>query len=198
MFERFFSEWQCRGYGAITAARLEIARTLFAEIVEDRLATLPETEAAIERTRLLGSPVAPGLADVVFRMEAERPVEVVERLLEYRLKGAFEFAGATRSRTILLDGVADRLDLLADGTMRLIDYKLSSAPQRSRALQLPVYAVCAEQRLDGYPGNRQSVLALDFPQVALLVGFRALGRYVRDPGYGRGRDHPGASQRLRL
>ena len=43
--------------------------------------------------------------------------------------------------------MADRLDLLADGTFRLIDYKLSSAPNKSRALQLPIYGLCSEQRL---------------------------------------------------
>ena len=157
VFERFFAEWQRRGHGAITSERLDDANALFAEIVEESVSTLPEAEASLERTRLLGSPVAPGLADAVFRMEAEQPIAVVERLLEYRLKGAFEFVGSEKARTILLDGVADRLDLLADGTMRLIDYKLSSAPQRSRALQLPVYAICAEQRLEGHRGRRWTV-----------------------------------------
>jgi RecB family exonuclease len=157
VFERFFAEWQDRGRGAITSESLGDAHALFAEIVEELVSTLPEAEAAIERTRLLGSPVAPGFADAVFRMEAEQPIAVVERLLEYRLRGEFEFVGSERARTILLDGVADRLDLLADGTVRLIDYKLSSAPQRSRALQLPVYAICAEQRLEGHRGRRWTV-----------------------------------------
>jgi RecB family exonuclease len=98
--------------------------------------------------------VAPGLGDTVLRMEAERPTPVVERLLEYPLEGEFEFAGAGGTRRIGLRGVADRLDLLADGTIRIVDYKLSSAPQRSRALQLPVYALCAEQRLQGRGGRR--------------------------------------------
>jgi RecB family exonuclease len=83
-------------------------------------------------------------------MEAERPAEVVERLLEYRLEGEFEFAGPRGARRIALKGVADRLDLLADGTFRLIDYKLSSAPSKSRALQLPIYGLCAEQRLQNH------------------------------------------------
>src|SRR5207248_1186802 len=56
-------------------------------------------------------------------------------------------------RKIALKGVADRLDLLADGTFRLIDYKLSSAPQKSRALQLPIYGLCAEQRLQSHKGR---------------------------------------------
>ena len=33
------------------------------------------------------------------------------------------------------------------GTLRVVDYKLGKAPKPSRALQLPVYAVCAEQSL---------------------------------------------------
>jgi ATP-dependent helicase/nuclease subunit B len=153
VFERFFATWQERGHRAITPENLDAARALFAEIVEPLLARLPQAEAALERTRLLGSPVAAGLADIVFRMEAERPMEVVERLLEYKLEGEFEFAGPDGPRRIALGGVADRLDLLADGTIRLIDYKLSSAPQKSRALQLPIYGLCAEQRLQAYNGR---------------------------------------------
>jgi RecB family exonuclease len=49
-----------------------------------------------------------------------------------------------------LRGTADRIDLLADGTMRLIDYKTGRAPKTSRAVQLPIYGVAAEQRLAGY------------------------------------------------
>jgi RecB family exonuclease len=102
---------------------------------------------------MLGSPVAAGLGEVVFRMEAERPTPVRERLLEYRLKGEFEFAGPEGPRRIALKGVADRIDLLEDGSLRLVDYKLSSAPSKSRALQLPIYGLCAEQRLKSYKGR---------------------------------------------
>jgi RecB family exonuclease len=48
---------------------------------------------------------------------------------------------------------ADRIDLLDDGTLRVIDYKLSKAPKAARALQLPVYGVCAEQDLEGRHGR---------------------------------------------
>jgi ATP-dependent helicase/nuclease subunit B len=153
VFEAFFTTWQSQGHRGITTTNLDAARRLFAEVVEAQLRTLPEAEAALERTRLLGSPVAAGLGEVVFRMEAERPAEVVERLLEYRLGGDFEFVGPRGSRRIALKGVADRLDLLADGTFRLIDYKLSSAPSKSRALQLPIYGLCAEQRLQTHHGR---------------------------------------------
>jgi RecB family exonuclease len=155
VFEEFFRLWQDRGHRNITPASLDAARELFADVVEQRIAAgrLSEAEAAIERTRLLGSPVAAGLGETVFRMEAERPTPVVERLLEQRLKGEFEFTGPRGSRRIALNGVADRLDLLDDGTFRLIDYKLSSAPNKGRALQLPIYGLCAEQRLQRHRGR---------------------------------------------
>ncbi len=84
VFETFFSTWQRQGHRGITPANLDAARAVFEDVVEGELKALPEAEAALERTRLLGSPVASGLGEVVFRMEAERPAEVVERLLEYR------------------------------------------------------------------------------------------------------------------
>jgi RecB family exonuclease len=155
VFESFFRRWQDDGHRTITPANLDRARALFADVVEDRITAngLPDAEAAIERTRLLGSPVAAGLGEVVFRMEAERPTPVVERLLEEKLRGEFDFTGPRGHRRIGLHGVADRLDLLEDGTFRLVDYKLSSAPNKSRALQLPIYGLCAEQRLQRHRGR---------------------------------------------
>ena len=50
---------------------------------------------------------------------------------------------------VALSGKADRIDLLADGTFRLIDYKLGWPPEQGRALQLPIYGFCAEQSLEG-------------------------------------------------
>jgi len=50
-------------------------------------------------------------------MEAERPVAVVERLLERRLDGAFSIATADGRETIALRA-SDRLDLLDDGSFR--------------------------------------------------------------------------------
>ena len=147
VFEAFFRRWQASGGGAMTPRNLDRARALFTEVVDDALAQLPAAEAGLERTRLLGSPAAAGLGEAVLRMEAERPVPVVERLLEYDLRGEFSFATAAGSRAVWLRGKADRIDLLADGTFRLIDYKLGWPPNRARALQLPIYGVCAEQHL---------------------------------------------------
>jgi RecB family exonuclease len=147
VFETFFREWQDAGRRAVTSADLPAAREMFVSVVDRALERIPEGEAALERTRLLGSPAAAGLGEAVFRMEAERSVPVVRRLLEHRLEGPVAIQTADGPRTISIRGKADRIDLLADGTFRLIDYKLGWSPDRSRALQLPIYAICAEQQL---------------------------------------------------
>jgi ATP-dependent helicase/nuclease subunit B len=157
VFEEFFRTWQAQGGGAITPANLESARALFAAEVDRLIERLPAAEAGLERTRLLGSPAAAGLGEAVLRMEAERPVAVVERLLEHRLTGDFTIQTAGGPRIVALKGKADRIDLLADGTFRLIDYKLGWPPQRARALQLPIYSVCAEQALGQSRGRAWTV-----------------------------------------
>jgi RecB family exonuclease len=154
VFEAFFKRWQEDGHLAITPEAIVSARAVFREVVESCLEKLSDTEAALERTRLLGSPAAAGLGEAVFRMEAERDVQVVGRFLEHRLKGEFEFESEGKKRRVSLSGKADRIDLLADGTFRVIDYKLGWPPNKARALQLPIYGLCAEQRLDGYLGRK--------------------------------------------
>ena len=71
LLERFFVEWQRRGRGRITHEELPAARELFRH-VREALASLSPSEAALERARLLGSAVGPGIAHRVFAMEAER------------------------------------------------------------------------------------------------------------------------------
>lgn len=153
VFELFFDRWRTSGRGTITADSLDEARQMFTAVVEQEITKLPEAEAGLERTRLLGSSAAAGLGEAVMRMEAERPIPVRERLLEHRLDGTLAMHTAGGPRSIALRGKADRLDLLEDGTFRLIDYKLGWPPQRSRALQLPIYALAAEQQLAGRHGR---------------------------------------------
>src|SRR6185295_9953682 len=138
--------WQARGYRSITPDNLDTARDLFESTVDRLITALPPGEAGLERTRLLGSPAAAGLGEAVFRMEAERPVAVVERLLEHRLNGRFTITTANGRRDVDLKGKADRIDLLEDGTFRLIDYKLGWPPKGKRVFQLPIYGLCAEHR----------------------------------------------------
>jgi RecB family exonuclease len=154
VFEAFYRAWRESGHLAVTPQNLEDARRTFAFVAEQALQQLPESEGALERTRLLGSAAAVGLGETVLRLEADRPAPVVERLIEHRLQGNFTIRTSSGPREVALACKADRLDLLDDGTFRLLDYKLGWPPNRARALQLPVYAVCAEQRLADDRGRR--------------------------------------------
>jgi RecB family exonuclease len=146
VFQRFFEQWDERGERTITPEHIDAARALFAEVAEPLLATLPEADAALERTRLFGSAISVGIVDVVLGLEASRPVDVIDRWLEYRLDGRFSL-GSGDGRTVPLRGVADRIDLLSGSRLRVIDYKTGYPPQPKRALQVPVYALCAQERL---------------------------------------------------
>jgi RecB family exonuclease len=172
VFQRFFEAWGEAGRGSITLDSLEDARDVFARAVEPLLHELPEAEAALERGRLFGSAAAEGLAEIVFRVEAERGGDVVERLLEYPLEGEFEMRGPDGPRRIALTGVADRIDLLADGTLRVIDYKSGRPPSARRMLQLPIYTVCATQQLDGRHGRAWE------PGEGGYIAFRDARRFV--------------------
>lgn len=155
VFQRFFEAWDARAAGAITPERVDEARSLFADVAEPLLGRLPEADAALERTRLFGSAISVGIVDVVLGLEAARPAEVSERWLEYRLEG--EFSLGEPDRRVSLRGVADRIDLLDGRRLRVVDYKTGSAPDRRRALQVPIYALCAAERLNARDGRPWAV-----------------------------------------
>lgn len=153
VFRDYFERWGRTGRGAIDATNLADARALFAEVTEEHLRSLPEAERPLERTRLMGSIAGAGLGERAFRFEASRSASIVERLLEFPLDGLYEPGG----RAVRLRGTADRIDVLADGTLRLLDYKTGKASSAKDTLQIPVYALCAEQRLAGHRGRTWEV-----------------------------------------
>jgi ATP-dependent helicase/nuclease subunit B len=157
VFETFFREWQAAGQGTITTANVADALEHFELVADRRLDALPEADRALERTHLLGSAAASGLAERAFAFEIEQGGQVIERLLEHTLEGEYSVAGAGGPRRVRIKAKADRIDLMADGSLRIIDYKLGRAPKQSRALQLPIYSVIAEQELKGYRGRTWSV-----------------------------------------
>lgn len=157
VFQTFFARWHDRGGRAITAESLGEALDLYRSVAEATLAHLGEADRALERTYLLGSAVAAGLGERAFNFEIEQNVPVLERLLEHSLEGTFEFKGVDGPRRLRIRGKADRIDLLEDGTLRVIDYKLGRAPKTARALQLPIYSVCAAQELKGRHGREWTV-----------------------------------------
>ena len=175
VFERFFSAWHARGRHGITAANLDDALAVFEEIALEMLQRLSEADRALERTYLLGSAAAAGLAERAFAFEIEHGIDVVERLLEFPLEGDFAFEDDEGVRSVRIRAKADRIDLLQDGTLRIIDYKLGRAPKPARALQLPVYGVCASQHLAGRHGRQWTVSRAGYVAFREKNAFVALG-----------------------
>ena len=176
IFQRFFERWAAAGRGAITEDNLDAARHLFAVVTADAMAGVGAADAAMERARLLGSPISPAMGDRVLRHELDREAEVVERRLEEPLDGRYVFADAEgHEHTIAIRAKADRIDFLHDGTFDLVDYKTGRAPD-SRAVQLPVYAHVAQQRFSGHRGREWRARAADYVAFRGRAITRALGR----------------------
>ena len=99
--------------------------------------------------------VSRGLAERVFEAEADAGGRIVDRLLEFPLRGPFQFsrlAGLVQ-KTIEIRGKTDRIDVFADGSLRVIDYKLGKMPDLKSSLQIAVYAQCASQLLTATDGR---------------------------------------------
>lgn len=156
LLERFYRQWQQQGFGAVTAANMPHAQELFATVADELLADLPVPDRIIERMRIVGSVVAPGVADRVFELDASMSGEVVERLLETAIEGPFTFPvlGGLSQRTVSIRGKADRVDVLADGSLRVVDYKLGRMPDLASSIQLAVYAHCVQQSLEQRDASR--------------------------------------------
>jgi len=161
LFERFYGDWQAEGRGAITPENLPAALELFSRIADDALGRLPEVDRYLEGSRFLGSLVTVGVAERVFELEADSAAAVRERRLESTLNGPFRFPelGGLRERTIEIRGKADRIDILGDGSLRVIDYKLGRMPDLKTSLQIAVYAHCAKQVLEAEGGRSHPVSA---------------------------------------
>ena len=177
VFQRFFDAWDRRGGGALTSDQMDDARALFETTAAPLLAQLPDAEAGLERARLFGSAIAVGMVDIVLGLEASRPPAAVrERWLERRFDGEFTL-GAAGARRVNVRGVADRIDLLEGNRLRVVDYKSGYAPDVKRALQVPVYALCAQETLTARDGRRWSI---DEASYVAFSGKRALVPVVRE------------------
>ena len=162
LFETFYREWDAAGNGAITMASLPDAIAAFERLAREALAALPEADRLLETSRLLGSIVMRGAAERVFLLEADEPRGVTRRWMEHQVNGTYNFpAGFAPPKAIAIRGVADRIDLLSDGTLRLIDYKLSRPP-RNGAVQLKVYGYVAQQQLQAEDGRAHPVSVADY------------------------------------
>jgi RecB family exonuclease len=191
VFQRFFEAWDARGAGAITADSLDEARALMADLAEPLLARLPDADAALERARLFGSAISTGSVDVVFEREASNAAIVLSRRLEHRFEGEFTL-GSPDGRRVPLKGVADRIDLLDGNRLRVIDYKTGSAPNVKRALQVPIYALSAQERQASSDGQAWTI------DEAAYIAFSGKKSYVPVIKPGAGGDEALAAARERL
>ena len=96
-----------------------------------------------------------------------------------RSKGSSSSQGEDGPVRLRIRGKADRIDLLEDGTLRVVDYKLGRAPKPARALQLPVYGVCASQQLEGRHGRSWPLVARRLRRVPREERLRVARRHVR-------------------
>jgi len=136
VFQAFFEHWQQAGRGAVTARNLDAARVRFRSTVDELLPRLPEPIArSSARACSHRGPVR--LGERVLVLEASDGTEVLERRLEHELNGTYVLETEDGPRTVAVRGKADRIDLLADGTLRVIDYKTGRAPQAGRACNCP-------------------------------------------------------------
>lgn len=150
----FYAAWQEAGGGAITPATLDAARRLFAEVAERAVATLPEADQLVERTRLLGAAGVRGAGDSVLEAEAASLRPAVERLLEHELSGHFDLMSVQGPQRLALRGQVDRVDLLGGYSFRVVDYKTGSGFDLKWSVQLPIYAVLVAQHLARARGGR--------------------------------------------
>ena len=149
VFEMFFRDWQSE----VTLSNLDRAIDRFSTVAEKAISQLEPSDRAVVRVWLLGSAVSPGLAERVFVAEIENELEVIERLTEYKIRSALECWNGEERRMVKLRGVVDRVDLHADNTFRVIDYKSGQSPQKSTALQLAVYTSCIEKQFQAERGS---------------------------------------------
>ncbi len=161
LFEEFYTRWQAAGHGTITTTTIPAAVTMFTDLMEETLQALPPADRVLEDLRLRGSMVAPGVAARVFELEAASGAVVRERLLEYELNGAFAFPVkfGFDTRTIEIRGKTDRIDVLGDGSLRVVDYKLGRMPDLHSSIQIAVYAHCAQAALEARDGRPHPVSA---------------------------------------
>ena len=155
----FFERWQRTEGRAITVESADRARALFADVVHDAVDRLSLAERALERARFLGTAGRPGIGDGVIRHEVERGVDVEDRRLEWALAGEVRAGSEGDVRQIRVRGVADRVDLLVDRTLRVVDYKMGRTPRPQTSVQPPIYAELARRRLEDEQGGRHWSIA---------------------------------------
>ena len=118
-----------------------------------------------------------GMVPGYLEWERERAAEVVDRIAE-RSGGAEVLAAAGDLPAIRLKARADRIDVMADGTVRLVDYKTGLTPAVKEARTLLAPQLALEAALAGRGGFRGigRVRTSSLVYVRLRPGDDAYGR----------------------
>jgi RecB family exonuclease len=155
LFEEFYRAWHADGHRTITPGTLPVALEMFATLAREALAKLPPADRALEEVRLLGSIVARGVAERIFELEADVGGEIVDRLLEFTLRGPVSFPRlhGFDQRVVEISGKADRIDVFKNGELRVVDYKLSRIPDTDTSIQIAAYAHAVQQLLEAADGR---------------------------------------------
>lgn len=159
VIEQGFLAWERLGRTTIDVTNRAEARRVFETVTEELLQELPRDEAALERLRLLGTAMNPGMIDRVLDDDVGHGVPVKRRWSEFPLRGVFTFRQRDlQERPVFLTGKVDRVDLLEDGTFRIIDYKTGGTPTVKETVQLQVYSAAVAQALaqQGFTGRTPS------------------------------------------
>ena len=154
---RFWAVWQADGERAITPANLDRALDCVRALADDEVRAAPAADRAVLRAWLHGSAAAPGVAEQLCRLELARPADVVESLVDLQVEDDRESPRGEDAFRVRVRGTVDRVDLLSDGTLRVVDYKAGRVPVADRTLQLAAHARWAERQLDGYRGRQWRV-----------------------------------------
>src|SRR5690606_30951872 len=105
-----YEAWRKAGHTVVRAEDLPKAREVFTAVAEAALRRLPPADRVVERTRLLGSAVAPGVLEKVLRIEVRAFGDVVQRALEHAIDGPVDLPGPAGPRRVRLRGYVDRVD----------------------------------------------------------------------------------------
>jgi ATP-dependent helicase/nuclease subunit B len=153
VMQRFLAKLQGRPFAPAAA------RAAWEEAVGEALRAAPPPPPV----RAIWAPRLARIGEAVIRFEAE------DRAAGLLAESAAEVEGGTDiacpGGVLHLKARADRLDLLTDGTLRVVDVKTGTPPDRKEvesgtAPQLPLEALIAER--GGFPGLQGMVSALEY------------------------------------
>ena len=180
VFEAFFAAWQARGGRRDHRRRTSPTRSRCSTRWPRRScrAAGGGPRARADLPARLGRRA--GLAERAFAFEIEQGVGGRRAAARARARRAVRVRRRGRAaarRDSAARPIASTCS--ADGTLRVVDYKLGRAPKPARALQLPVYGVCAQQALEGRHGRSWTLARAGYVAFREKNAFVALGAVGR-------------------